>query len=156
MPIEVLINDSDHVTPSLREKIIQAVTSIAQDFQWLAGQISVAIVDDQAIHEINRHYLNHDYPTDVISFDLTENDPNPSAEPYLEGEVIASWQTADRIARENGWDSNLELLLYVIHGMLHIVGLDDASPELSQQMRGKEKHYMLAIAGDTRNCQHLD
>jgi probable rRNA maturation factor len=156
MPIEVLITDSPHAPKSLRQKIVQAINAIATDFQWNAGQVSVAVVDDQAIQEVNRQYLNHDYPTDVISFDLTDDNTNQRDERYLEGEVIVSWQTAQRVASENQWDPGLELLLYVIHGMLHIVGLDDSSPAQSQQMRERERHYMNAIAGDTRNCQQLD
>ncbi|MBU6238484.1 MAG: rRNA maturation RNase YbeY [Planctomycetes bacterium] len=156
MPIEVLITDSPHTPKSLRQKMVQAITAIASDFQWNAGQISLAIVDDPTIQEINRQYLNHDYPTDVISFDLSDENANQHDEPYLEGEVIVSWQTAQRVASENQWDPALELLLYVIHGMLHIVGLDDSSPSQSQQMRERERHYMNAIAGDTRNCQQLD
>lgn len=156
MTIEVLITESDHVTRSLHEQITQAINSIAGDFHWGSGQVSVAIVDDQAIQEINRQFLKHDYPTDVISFDLTDKDAGRDDAPYLEGEVIVSWQTAQRVASENQWDPALELLLYVVHGMLHIVGLDDCSPALSQQMREKEHHYMHKIAGDTRNCQQLD
>ena len=156
MSIEVLITPSPHASRSLREQITQAIDSIARDFRWGAGQISVAIVDDQAIQEINRQYLNHDYPTDVISFDLTDHDAKQHDEPYLEGEVIVSWQTAHRVASENQWDPALELLLYVVHGMLHIVGLDDCSPAQTQQMRERERHYMGEIAGDARNCQQLD
>ena len=146
MPLEILINQSPHVPPALQQLLIAAIESIARDFGWINGQISIAIVDDPAIHEINRQYLQHDYPTDVISFDLTET------QQLLEGEIIASWETAQRVAEENHWNPQQELLLYVIHGMLHIVGLDDDSPSQTQQMREKERYYMQAISGDARNC----
>jgi len=146
MPLEVLINQSTHVPPVLHQQIIAAIEAIARDFGWIHGQISVAIVDDHAIHDINRQYLQHDYPTDVISFDLTETPQ------LLEGEIIASWETAHRVSEENGWDRSQELLLYVIHGMLHIVGLDDVSPSQTQEMREKERFYMHAISGDAPNC----
>jgi probable rRNA maturation factor len=146
MSFEVLITKSRYVSQSLREQTLLAVESIAKDFGWQAGQISVAVVNDRTIQDVNRQYLNHDYPTDVISFNLTDDDQN------LEGEVIVSWQTAKRVAEESGWTTSQELLLYIIHGMLHIVGLDDATPTQSKKMRQKERQYMQAIAGNTQNC----
>lgn len=146
MSFEVLITKSRYVPQSLREQTLLAVESIAKDFGWQAGQISVAVVNDRTIQDVNRQYLNHDYPTDVISFNLTDDDQN------LEGEVIVSWQTAKRVAEESGWTTSQELLLYIIHGMLHIVGLDDATPTQSKKMRQKERQYMQAIAGNTQNC----
>jgi probable rRNA maturation factor len=148
MKIEVLINDSPQVEHPQRVQIEAAIQRIASDYGWNSGQISVAIVDDEEIHQINQQYLNHDYPTDVISFDLTEPDSE-----QLEGEIIISWETASRVAQENGWQANQELLLYTIHGMLHIVGLDDGTQEQSQEMREEERHYMQAITGDASNCQ---
>ncbi|MFN9436442.1 MAG: rRNA maturation RNase YbeY [Planctomycetota bacterium] len=146
MSIHVLVSPSPHVKPLLQKQIQAAVDRIAQDFGWSSGQISIAILDDERIQEINRQYLQHDYPTDVISFNLSDD------ENILEGEVIVSWQTAKRVAQENGWTTSQEMLLYIIHGMLHIVGLDDATPAQSKRMRQKERHYMQAIAGDTQNC----
>jgi probable rRNA maturation factor len=149
MTIEVLVNESPHVTSNEESQIELAIQRIASDYGWPSGQISVAIVDDEEIHQVNRQYLQHDYPTDVISFDLTEPDSE-----QLEGEIIVSWQTATRVAKENGWHAHQELLLYTIHGMLHIVGLDDRTPKQTQEMREQERHYMLAIFGDASNCQN--
>ncbi|MFN6127366.1 MAG: rRNA maturation RNase YbeY [Planctomycetota bacterium] len=146
MAFEVLITKSRYVPQPLRDQILLAVESIAKDFDWQAAQVSVAVVNDRTIQDVNRQYLNHDYPTDVISFNLSDD------ENILEGEVIVSWQTAKRVAQENGWTTSQEMLLYIIHGMLHIVGLDDATPAQSKRMRQKERHYMQAIAGDTQNC----
>jgi probable rRNA maturation factor len=96
---------------------------------------------------VNREYLQHDYPTDVISFDTTERDE------LLEGEVIASGETAERVAAENGWKSSDELLLYIVHGMLHVVGLDDTTAKKAKEMRQAERHYMEALLGQTPVCQ---
>jgi probable rRNA maturation factor len=145
MTIEVLISPSPHVSAPLRKQIRAAIRRIAEDFEWDAGQLSIAILDDASIQEINREYLSHDYPTDVISFDLTDSDK------HLEGEILVSWETAARVAQEQGWQTPQEILLYVIHGMLHIVGLDDQTPIQCEQMRRQERHYMLAVTGDTTN-----
>lgn len=94
--------------------------------------VSIAIVGDAAIHELNRRYLNHDYATDVLSF-LLEAGPDG-----LEGEIIASADTAAAAASRYGWTPAAELLLYVIHGTLHLAGLDDHDPAARRRMRERE------------------
>jgi probable rRNA maturation factor len=96
------------------------------------AKISVAVVDDPAIHELNRRYLQHDYPTDVLSFVL-EDDPE-----RLEGEIVLSRDTAAVCAAEAGWPLAHELLLYVVHGALHIAGYRDKSPADAVKMRTAE------------------
>ncbi len=97
------------------------------------AQVSLAIVDDSTIHRLNRQFLNHDYATDVLSF-LIERSAD-----RLEGEVIASTDTAIRSAAQYGWAPADELLLYVIHGTLHLVGYDDLSPGPLAEMRERER-----------------
>jgi probable rRNA maturation factor len=100
------------------------------------ANISVAIVDDPSIHVLNARYLQHDYPTDVLSFVLEEGDG------FVEGEVIVSADTAATIAPRYGWSATDELLLYVIHGTLHLTGLDDHEPEDAAEMRRHEARYL--------------
>jgi probable rRNA maturation factor len=64
-------------------------------------------------------------------------------EDHLEGEIVVSRQTADRVAAEQAWSADDELLLYVIHGMLHLVGFDDHSEADIAAMRDQEKHYLV-------------
>jgi probable rRNA maturation factor len=140
MSIRILFHQSESVRECPTRRMEQAIQAIALDYGWSAGEISIALVCDSEIHLINRQHLQHDYPTDVISFDLTESDES------LEGEIIASVETADREAPEHGWQGDDELLLYVIHGMLHVVGLLDKTEQDSLEMRAAEKHY-LALFG---------
>lgn len=147
MAIDIEIQFSSRSVKLSKTLIQQAVTQIASDYGWTEGEISIAIVDDPQIHQINKQYLDHDYPTDVISFDTTESDD------FLEGEVIASADTAQRVAEQNGWQASHELLLYIIHGMLHVIGLDDKSESKAKQMRAQEKHYIELILGDTTVCK---
>ena len=114
----------------------KAIRSIAADYGWTHGDISIALMSDLEIRGLNYKHLTHDYATDVISFDLT------SADDFLEGEIIASIETADREAKEHGWQGDDELLLYVIHGMLHIIGLRDKKTKETQVMRDAERHYL--------------
>ena len=136
MPIRILLHRSDSIRKCRTSRLKKAITTIAADYGWETGEISVALVSDHEIHEVNLQHLAHDYPTDVISFDFTEGDEN------LEGEIIASVDTADRIAPEHDWSGDDELLLYVIHGMLHIIGLRDKSSKDIQAMRAAEQHYL--------------
>ena len=122
------------------------VRKILGDAGYRGGSISIAVVDDGQIHQLNRQYLDHDYPTDVLSF-LLESDP---ATGYLEGEVIVSEETATQSAADYGWKPEAELLLYVIHGMLHLTGLDDQTPESRTAMQAAETRY-LNQAGWERN-----
>lgn len=119
-------------TPVDAEQIERAIRWALADSVYDQASVSVAIVDDDAIHELNRQFLAHDYPTDVLSFTL-EDDP-----PRLEGEVVVSVDTARRNAEEAGWTAADELLLYVIHGALHLAGYLDKSPEDCAEMRAAE------------------
>ena len=96
------------------------------------GSVSLAVVDDPEIHRLNRRHLNHDYPTDVLSFLLEKGDDR------LEGEIIISADTAAAAAARFGWTTEDELLLYAIHGALHLVGYDDQDPAGQAEMRSQE------------------
>lgn len=147
MPVATEIRFSSRCVKLPKRTIERAVAQIASDYGWEDGEISIAIVDDAEIHQVNLEYLNHDYPTDVISFDTTES------ESFLEGDLIASAQTAHRIATENQWPAPQELLLYIIHGMLHVIGLEDTTESQAKKMRAQEKYYLEAIFGDSTVCK---
>jgi len=121
-------------------RLERAVDAILRDAGIGDGELSIALVDDPTIHHLNRHYLDHDYPTDVLSFVLE------SEGPHLDGEVIVSADTAIRSAAKYGWTAEDELLLYLIHGTLHLVGYDDRTPEDHAKMRDQERRY-LALFG---------
>ena len=95
------------------------------------ARISVAVVDDETISRLNWQFLRHRGPADVLSFALDAGDG-------LEGEVVVGAQTAVRSAPQYGWSPHDELLLYVIHGTLHLVGHDDARPALRAEMQKRE------------------
>ena len=100
------------------------------------ANISVAIVDDREIHDLNRRFLNHDYPTDVLSFVLEQ------AEGFVEGEIVISADTAAEFASRFGWAPADELLLYAVHGTLHLVGYDDQTAQAQNEMRERETVYL--------------
>lgn len=119
-----------------RPRFRQAVKAVLQGEGISKAKICVAIVDDPQIHELNRRFLNHDEPTDVLSFALEQRSG------YVEGEIVVSADTAASRAVEFNWPPEDELLLYVVHGTLHLAGYDDKTPELRGEMRRRERHYL--------------
>ncbi len=120
------------------DRLIFAVRMILSDYGIVETELSIAIVDDPTIRELNNTYLGHDYETDVISFVLEED----AERSFLSGQLIVSMDTAETVASSIGVETDDELLLYVVHGTLHLVGLDDKQPELAQEMRAAEKEYL--------------
>jgi len=134
--IEINADDQSHQIDRARLK--KAVRLVLEDAGIRSAEISIAIVSDAAIHELNRQFLQHDYPTDVLSFVLNHNQDEKS----LDGEIIASPEYAAREAARYGWTTDDELFLYIIHGALHLVGYDDATEEGKQAMREAEAKYL--------------
>jgi len=150
---EVLVDDDTavHVLMSSDDRgnleaVVRATVSAAANYAGChQGAVTVRICDDAAIHEINRQFLQHDYPTDVISF------PYAFDPPAVEGELVVSWETAVGSARKLGHPAIAELLLYVAHGCLHLCGYDDQDPNSRKQMRRAEK----AVLGRLRQQEML-
>ncbi len=131
------------------EYLRDVVGQILADTGFLTATISIAVVDNLTIHKLNRQYLDHDWPTDVLSFPLEKG------ENHLEGEVVVSADTAKYQANQHDWRTVDELVLYIIHGILHLVGYRDKQPEEIALMRAAEIKYLRCAkvpvqAGDTR------
>jgi probable rRNA maturation factor len=138
VPLRIQINADEQPHEVDRARLKKAVRLILQDASIKAADISIAIVTDTRMHELNRQYLQHDYPTDVLSFVLASDQKSKS----LEGEIIASSDYAAREAPRYGWTAADELLLYIIHGCLHLVGHDDTKPTAKAKMRQAEGYYL--------------
>ena len=134
--LQIEISDEQSLVDVDEARIREVVTSILADEGYAAAYVSIAIVDDATIRPLNARYLGHDYATDVLSFVLEHDEGN------LEGEVIVSAETAQRSAARFGWRAADELLLYLIHGTLHLVGYDDLTDEALPAMRARERHYL--------------
>jgi len=112
--------------------------------EGIAGaDLSVAIVSDARIKALNQKYLKHHYATDVLAFNFAK-DGTPCARDLC-GEVIVSADTARRQAKVFGTTVADELLLYIIHGILHLLGFDDHSAKDITRMRAKEKAVLARL-----------
>ena len=101
------------------------------------AEISLAFVDNATIHTLNKRYLDHDEPTDVLSFPLSD-----ARAKKLSGELVIGAEVALVQATERGHDVQAELALYVIHGLLHLCGHDDAEDEDRAEIRRLERQYL--------------
>jgi len=127
------------------DPLLEIASAILNDHGIVQGELSIALVDDPTIRELNQQYLNHDWETDVISFVLDES---PGS---LTGQLIVSTDTANRIAQEINSTTAAELALYVAHGTLHLVGFDDVDEELASEMRAAEKKYLQQFSIECTN-----
>jgi probable rRNA maturation factor len=109
------------------------VRAVLEGEGFADAEISLAFVDNATIHRLNKRFLEHDEPTDVLSF--------PESEPGA-GELVIGAEVAQAQARERGHDVQAELALYVIHGLLHLCGHDDKTAEAAAAMRQRERHYL--------------
>jgi probable rRNA maturation factor len=125
---------SAHAIDSRR--LMRAARRVLVDSKFTSATVSLAVVDDPTIHGLNRQFLHHDWPTDVLSFVLEDDGAR------LKGEVVLSADTASMVAHAGGWKAADEQLLYVIHGVLHLLGLDDQTEADARRMRAAERYYL--------------
>ncbi|GDX64617.1 MAG: rRNA maturation RNase YbeY [Ignavibacteria bacterium] len=134
--IQVQVFNDSNQKPVPRTKIQEVVRRVFASEGIKEAEVNVIIVTDERIHELNIEFLKHDYPTDVITFPISE-DP-------LEGEVYISADTARNQAVEYGVTLTEEILRLAAHGALHLAGYDDSTPEGKKQMSVLETKYMHA------------
>jgi probable rRNA maturation factor len=138
--IEVELSDTQGHLRVDHEVLATLVRSVLIAEGHRRAWISIALVDQSGIHAINRTHLAHDWPTDVISFPLSE-----PGDPALAGELIVSAEMAVATAAELGVAPDDELALYVVHGLLHLCGYDDISEAGAAAMRRREDELLRAI-----------
>lgn len=95
------------------------------------GEIGYMFVDDEKILEVNREYLGHDYYTDIITFDYDEDD-------IISGDLVISLDTVKTNAEQFGKDYDEELHRVIIHGILHLCGINDKGPGEREIMEAEE------------------
>lgn len=104
-------------------------------------EVNVIFTDDEMIHKINRVFLNHDYPTDVISFELSDEIPivDKVAEIYISVDKAIEQARFYKVTPEN------EIARLVAHGLIHLAGYDDKTTAEKLRMRRKESYYIKKV-----------
>ena len=125
--IALIDNESPHLQRWLRQ--------VAAHYGFAIGELTYIFCSDDKELAVNREFLGHDYYTDVITFDYT----TPHT---INGDIFISWDMVRSNAAEVGVTSERELLRILAHGLLHLTGQADKTPETKAEMTRKEEHAL--------------
>ena len=108
---------------------------VAAYYGFAVGELTYILCSDEKELEVNREFLGHDYYTDVITFDYT----TPQC---VNGDIFISWEMIQSNASEVGVTAEYELMRILAHGLLHLTGQADKTPETKDEMTRKEEHAL--------------
>ena len=114
-----------------KQKVTRWIKETATAYGKKTGEIAYIFCTDKRILEVNNQYLKHDYYTDIITFDYSEG-------PVISGDIFISLDTVQSNAVAFNVSTEDELKRIMIHGILHLCGQDDKTPELRLEMTRKE------------------
>ncbi|MCI7614491.1 MAG: rRNA maturation RNase YbeY [Bacteroidales bacterium] len=127
--------------PAIRRRDTSAwVKAVAASYGKKVGEIAYIFVDDEEILRVNREYLQHDYYTDIITFDYTEGNT-------ISGDLFISLDTVRTNAEQFDKPYDEELHRVIIHGILHLCGINDKGPGEREIMEAAEDKA-LAMLGE--------
>lgn len=155
------MQDKIEVTDGMADLIRKAVeASLKLENFNVPSEVSILLMEDCGIREINREHRKIDKPTDVLSFPMVEmyegkiisdeGDFDLEEEQLLLGDIIISLETAKRQAEEYGHSFERELAFLTTHGVFHLLGYDHMEPEEEEKMMGKQEE-VLALMGLKRD-----
>lgn len=121
-----------------RREITSWIRRVAATYGKKTGDIGYLFVDDEKILEVNRQYLGHDYYTDIITFDYSEED-------VIQGDIFISVDTVRSNAEERGLTFDNELHRVIIHGILHLCGINDKGPGEREIMEMAENRALYLL-----------
>lgn len=122
--------------PKIKKRDTSAwIKAVAASYGRKVGEIGYLFVDDEKILEVNREYLGHDYYTDVITFDYDEDDT-------VSGDIVISLDTVRTNAEKFGKQYDDELRRVIIHGILHLCGINDKGPGEREIMEAAENRAL--------------
>ncbi|WP_148136669.1 rRNA maturation RNase YbeY [Candidatus Formimonas warabiya] len=146
----IIRNQQDKVivTPETEELLNTLVCAVIREENLdMDPEVSILLVDDAEIQELNRSYRGMDRPTDVLSFAMNEEMEGAPEfisleESNLLGDIVISLETAGRQAEEYGHSLERELGFLTVHGMLHLLGYDHGNEAETAEMRQKEEKIL--------------
>ncbi len=127
--------------PIDENSLSQWIETVAKKHDRETGEISYLFCDDEKILEVNQQYLNHDFYTDIITFDYSEGN-------VISGDIIISLQTVESNSQMYKTDFKEELHRVIIHGILHLCGLGDLTDEEESAMRAAENSALEMLVAE--------
>lgn len=142
--VDVMITYSNENVkmPALHRRETSAwIRRVAAGYGKRVGEVGYLFCDDAKILEVNREFLHHDYYTDIITFDYCEGD-------ILNGDIVISLDTVRSNADQLGKDYDEELHRVIIHGILHLCGLNDKAPGERERMEKAENRALSVLSAE--------
>ena len=143
MPIRYYTQDCEFIYKGKGKTSEWIRETVRQESRTL-GAVSIVFCSDDHLLEINRRYLKHDYYTDIITFDYGDAEKGKIA-----GDLMIGIGTVEENAKKYGVNFDNELRRVIIHGILHLCGYGDKSPEEEKKMRALEDKYLVLIERPT-------
>lgn len=126
--------------PRINEQQIRNwVKAVAATYQKKVGEIGYLFCSDERILEVNRQFLQHDYYTDIITFDYCQGN-------RIAGDLVISLDTVHTNAEQFGAEYETELNRVIIHGILHLCGINDKGPGEREIMEAEENKALALLA----------
>ena len=128
-------HNEDVIASFNKTTVTEWLNSCIQDLDYKTGEISIIFCSDDYLLDINKKYLNHDYFTDIITFNYNENNT-------IIGDLFISIDRVKENAKELKVDFNNELFRVIIHGVLHLCGYNDKTQDQQKEIRAKEDEFL--------------
>ena len=125
-----------------KREVTEWIKHVAANYGKRVGEVAYIFCNDEKILEVNRQYLQHDYYTDIITFDYTEGS-------RISGDLFISLDTVRTNAEQFAdGDYHRELHRVIIHGILHLCGINDKGPGEREQMEAAEDRALKMVISD--------
>ena len=135
----IIYQNEEVKAPAIKKReVTKWIKDVTASYGKQVGDISYIFCSDEKILEINKEYLQHDYYTDIITFDYTDED-------VISGDIFISLETVDSNAKEFNTDYLEELHRIIIHGILHLCGINDKGPGEREHMTECENKALQLI-----------
>nr|WP_311451243.1 rRNA maturation RNase YbeY [uncultured Porphyromonas sp.] len=142
-------SDEDVEEPRLRKKLVRSwIEEVARSYNRKVGELCYQFCGDERILQTNQDFLDHDYYTDIITFDESEGD-------RIAGDMLISLDTVRSNAEQIGTDYAEELHRVIIHGVLHLCGLNDKTDEDEERMRQAEESALSLLRAELGEGESL-
>lgn len=137
--------DGVKMPPIKRRDISAWIKNVAQSYGKSVGDIAYIFCNDEKILEVNRQYLQHDYYTDIITFDYCDDLVEMGISDTISGDMFISLDTVRTNAAGLGVDYMQELHRVIIHGILHLLGINDKGPGEREIMEAAENNALALL-----------
>lgn len=133
--MKITITNLQDAYPVGKRRIREVIEELLLE-EKVDAELSIVLVDKEEITRLNKQFLGRQEPTDVLSFPLDASDRR------ISGEVVVCVPVAVEYTKEAGTEVEGEIMLYIVHGVLHLLGYDDATRRLAQCMHRREREIL--------------